>query len=76
MPTYFVISSRAEGVFAQTDDLEHAGRILGALLDTREDPNWVDYWVRAEDPDNGPEFYWCPELRGIFSAACFVGAKS
>lgn len=72
MATYFIIHNRTEGPLAQTDDLDAAGRIVDALMRARSDREWHDYWLRADDADNGPEFYWDEHYATVFSAACFT----
>lgn len=69
---YSIISNRA-GEMASTDDLEHAGRIVDALMLARDEPfadgtYWADYWVRDEA---GNEYYWDKAFGTVFSAACF-----
>lgn len=79
MPKYFVISNRSEGQICETEDLNHAGLIVHGLMSCRTpseaEGDWLDYWVRADDPVNGAEFYWDEGFRTVFSAACFEGAK-
>lgn len=61
--TYSIICNRAEAPLATCDDIENAGRIVGALLATRLHPEWFDYW--AVDSD-GNEYYYDEEYRTIF----------
>ena len=68
-PTYSVISNRAVYPLAQTDDLEAAGRIVDALMRTRSDPEWSDFWVCD---CAGNEYYHDANLGTVFSAPCFV----
>lgn len=74
---YHIIHNRTCGPLASTDDLENAGRIVHALMETREPPydganHWSDYWVRD---DAGNEYYWSRDYRTVFSAACGEGDK-
>jgi len=69
MATYHVVCNRVEGSLCQTDDIVHAGRVVDALMRTRDDPKWCDYWVVD---DHGNEFYHDAGFATVFSAACFV----
>jgi hypothetical protein len=71
---YEIICNRAEGPLAVSDDLAHASRIVGALIETRGEPMsngeyWLDYWIRDEF---GGEYYWDADWGACFFASCFA----
>lgn len=64
-----IVSNRVAGPLAHTDDIENAGRIVHALMISRENPEQEDFWVIAPD---GSEFYHCADYKTVFSAKCFA----
>lgn len=69
---YYIIHNYSEGTFAQTDDIDHAGMIVDALMRARPEDSIDDFWVRADDPVNGSEYYWDQDSRTVYSASCFA----
>lgn len=79
MAKYFVVSNRSEDPICETDCLTNAGLVVHSLMTARTpseaEGDWLDYWVRADDPETGAEFYWDEGFRTVFSEACFEPAR-